>query len=388
MRLRAEIVPSVERTSSVAPYDARMPDERAPLESWQIGPWNRWSYQHVGEVVPTAPVPAGDAPEGWPQRPVAALEGLESPEWLDGLVVIHDGVLVHERYENGMRPAARHLSQSVAKSVLGLLVGALVGRDAVDPDAPVADLVPEVADGGYAGATVRHLLDMTAATGFVEDYVVEFWRYDIACGWAPPREGAPARTVLDYLATIPPAPDGRTHGDAFQYASPNTDLLGIVAERAGGAPLATLLADELWAPMGAEAAAELAIDPAGTAVPSGGLCATVRDYARIGALVLEGGRGVVPEAWTAALGRGDAAAFARRTWPGDADGATGYAGQWWTLDGRTIARGIHGQLVAVDRDARVVVAACSSWPTAENDLVFARQRHMVSEICDTLTGRS
>ncbi|WP_210494906.1 serine hydrolase [Patulibacter sp. SYSU D01012] len=365
-----------------------MPDERAPLESWQIGPWNRWSYQHVGEVVPTVPVPTGDAPGAWPVRPVAALDALASPPDLDGLVVLHDGVLVHERYANGMTPGTRHLSQSVAKSVLGLLAGVLVGRGDLDVDAPVADLVPEIASGGYAGATVRHLLDMTAATGFVEDYVVEFWRYDIACGWAPPREGAPARTILDYLATIPPAPDGRRHGDAFQYASPNTDLLGIVVERAGGAPLATLLARELWAPMGAEADAELAVDPVGVAVASGGLCATVRDYARIGALVLDGGRGVLPAAWVAGLGRGDAAAWGRRAWPADGDGTTGYAAQWWTLDGRTVARGIHGQLVAVDRDAGVVVAACSSWPAAENDLAFAAQRLMVSEICDTLTGRS
>ncbi|MGX6448601.1 hypothetical protein ACVU7I_11115, partial [Patulibacter sp. S7RM1-6] len=91
--------------------------------------------------------------------------------------------------------------------------------------------------------------------------------------------------------------------------------------------------------------------------------------------------------WVAGLGRGDAAAWGRRAWPGD-DAGEGYARQWWTLDGRTVARGIHGQLIAVDREAGVVVAACSSWPEAENDLAFAAQRHIVRATCDTLTDRS
>ncbi|MGX6448128.1 serine hydrolase, partial [Patulibacter sp. S7RM1-6] len=189
-----------------------MPDARAPLESWQIGPWNRWSYQHVGDVVPTAPVPCGNAPGAWTPRPVAALDGLESPPWLDGLVVVHDGAVVHERYENGMAPAVRHLSQSVAKSILGLLVGVLVGRGDLDLDAPVAEIVPEVADGGYAGATVRHLLDMTAATGFVEDYVVEFWRYDIACGLMPSTGCATTRaraTATTSWSSTSPTPTTR-----------------------------------------------------------------------------------------------------------------------------------------------------------------------------------
>jgi CubicO group peptidase (beta-lactamase class C family) len=155
---------------------------------------------------------------------------------------VHRGRLVAERYGGEMTKTSLHLSQSVGKSVLGLLVGILVARGALDTEERVTERVPEVADSGYAGATVQHLLDMTAAIDFVENYAVDFWRYDIACGWHPPVAGADARTILEFLPTIGAA-EWR-HGERFHYATPNTDLLGLVAERAGGAPLVELIADE------------------------------------------------------------------------------------------------------------------------------------------------
>ena len=68
--------------------------------------------------------------------------------------------------------------------------------------------------------------------------------------WHPPHPDVEAGSILEYLPTIGPA--AWVHGARFHYASPNTDLLGLVAERAGGAPLAELIATQLWAPLGAE----------------------------------------------------------------------------------------------------------------------------------------
>ncbi|HWT93717.1 MAG TPA: serine hydrolase, partial [Solirubrobacteraceae bacterium] len=233
---------------------------QVPLESWQVGPHNRWAYVHVDEVVPTVPVPRGDgSPHPLPPAPRPALAELDAVRAVldgietDGLAILHDGALVLEAYRGEATVTSLHLSQSVGKSVLGLLVGVLEGSGALRPDQPVTDFVPEVAASGYAGATLQHLLDMTAAIGFTEDYAVDFWRYDIACAWHPPRPGADAdaATILEFLPTIGPA-DGWAHGERFHYATPNTDLLGVAAERAGGAPLAELIARELWAPLGAE----------------------------------------------------------------------------------------------------------------------------------------
>jgi CubicO group peptidase (beta-lactamase class C family) len=322
-------------------------------------------------------------------RGAAELDDLVAPlleaGYADGLAVVHRGRLVAEHYGGEMTETSLHLSQSVGKSVLGLLVGVLGARGVLDPGEPVAGRVPEVAGSGYAGATVQHLLDMTAAIDFSEDYEAGFWRYDVACGWHPPAAGAEAETILEFLPAIGAA--GWAHGERFHYATPNTDLLGIVAERAGGAPLAELIARELWAPIGAEHDAQLTVDPAGTAAIGGGFCATLRDYARLGALVAGGGRGIVPAAWIERLGLGDAAAFARSTSPEDHAGADGYGTQWWRRDARTVARGIHGQLIAVDPATETVLAILSSWPGATDRALEAAHREATARVCDRLAGR-
>ncbi len=360
-----------------------------PLDAWQVGPWNRWAYVHVADVVPVVPVRAGAARA----LPLGDVDGFDfdddvadllSAGFADGIAVVHGGHLVLERYAGEMDETSLHLSQSVGKSVLGLLVGILAAQGRLDPTAPVTEHVPEVRGSGYDGATVEHLLDMTAAVDFVEDYAI-FTRYDFACGWHPPVPGADAACILDFLPGIGPA--GWGHGERLHYSSPTTDLLGVVAQRAGGMPLADLISRELWAPMGAEADAALAVDPAGTGVISGGFCATLRDYARLGALVLDGGRGVVPEAWVAGLGAGDPGAFARSTAPDSTAAADGYGRQWWRRDGRLVARGIHGQLIAIDHGADAVVVVLSSWPDATDAAREAAHRDLVRRVCARLGRR-
>jgi CubicO group peptidase (beta-lactamase class C family) len=322
-------------------------------DDWQVGPRNRWTYQHVGEVLPTVVVSRGDSARALPPgEPIK----LPDPPYLDGLAVLREGALVLERYANGMQPHTRHLSQSVAKSVLGLLVTVLE----LDPDTPVADLVPEVARSGYRGATLRHLLDMTAATDFVEDYL-NFWRYDAACGWHPPHPGVPG-SILEYLTTRI-GPIDRPHGAAFHYASPNTDLLGIAAGRAANAPLQDLIATHLWDPIGAAHDAEIAVDPTGTPVISGGFCATLLDYTRLGAFVLDNDFEHLGERQI------------------EDPRAIGYGSQWWRLtDDTTAARGIHGQLIAVDRSTRTVTTILSSWPTATDPDAEAAQFELIQAL--------
>jgi CubicO group peptidase (beta-lactamase class C family) len=359
---------------------------QAPLESWQVGPWNRWAYVHVGEVVDTVSVPRGAGPVWQLEQGAADVDDLVDPlldtAYVDGLAVVHRGRLVAERYGGEMTETSLHLSQSVGKSVLGLLVGILAARGVLDTREAVTERVPEVEGSGYAGATVQHLLDMTAAIDFVEDYA-NFVRYDFACGWHPPVAGAPP-TILEFLPTVGPA--GWRHGERFHYATPNTDLLGLVAERAGGAPLAELIAGDLWAPMGAEYDAELTVDPAGTAAIGGGFCATLRDYARLGALVADGGRGIVPATWIERLGRGEANAFARCTVPELGAAADAYGSHWWRRDGRAMAWGIHGQVIAVDAATDTVVTILSSWPDATDPRLEAAHREAIARLCERLVA--
>jgi hypothetical protein len=106
----------------------------------------------------------------------------------------------------------------------------------------------------------------------------------------------------------------------------------------------------------------------------------------VGALVAEGGRGVVPAAWVERLGHGDAHAFARSTVPETSASADGYGNQWWRRDGRTVARGIHGQLIAAGPET--VVTILSSWPQALDQALDAAQRETTARVCDRLARTS
>ena len=258
--------------------------------------------------------------------PAGAPIELPSPPYLDGMAVLRDGALVLERYENGMQPSTRHLSQSVAKSVLGLLVTVL----GLELDTPVTELVPEVGESGYRGATLRHLMDMTAATDFVEDYT-NFWRYDAAAGWHSPAPGVPG-SVLEYLATIGPAE--RAHGAVFHYVSPNTDLLGIATARAAGAPLQELLARELWGPIGAEADAELDRRPGRHARDQRRL---VRDAARLRPARRVRARALVLRGWASGRSRTRARSATARSGGGCRAACSPRAastGSWWPSTAR------------------------------------------------------
>ena len=108
-----------------------------PLESWQLGPGNRCSYLHVGELVTTTAVPRGTGPV-WELSTAGAeldelVAGVLKTAYVDGLAVVHDAARVLERYGGEMGADSPQLSQSVVKSVLGVVVGILVGDGRLDP---------------------------------------------------------------------------------------------------------------------------------------------------------------------------------------------------------------------------------------------------------------
>ena len=366
------------------------PERRVTLDNWQVHPFNRWSFLHTREVLATASIDPGPGPALVLPSDSCGVTDVEvdlqgsgrttigrflDHSWTDGFLVLHAGTIVCEAYRNGMTAETRHLAMSVSKSITSLLIGILVGRGLIDLDGLVTLYVPELAATAYDGAPVQHLLDMEVACDWLEDYLSEgsdFWRLDVACGWAPPRKGA-AGTLLDLMRQF-----GRAgaHGERVQYLSPNADLLGLIAERVTGTRLPELLSGELWRPCGMELAGDLAVDRAGTAVADGGYCVALRDLARVGALVLQGGRvkqrQVVPGWWLEECRRAHPRPFHPTSFGADLPGAS-YHNQWWLIDGRTFALGIHGQMIAVDDDAEMVVVFLSSSPGPLDELTMQRQ---------------
>ena len=366
------------------------PADRVTLANWQDPPFNRWAFRHMRELIPSHPIPAG-RPAPLPASGVgldlddvrvARLDGSTATvaevlagTWTDAFVVLRDGQVVAERYDAGMHAGTRHLLMSVSKSVVGCVAGVLAGRGLLDPGSLVTAYVPEVGGSGYAGATVRDLLDMRTGVLFRETYTAldaEVRVMERSMGWRPAQPGDP-EGAYPYLATL-----GREgpHGGSFSYRSADSDMLGWVCERASGTRMADLISTLLWQPIGAEADAEITCDPLGCAVHDGGVSAVARDLARFGQMLVDDGRGVVPEAWLAdvsAPSPGVRAAFASTDNEYVLPGGW-YRSQFWVIPGGVegagapvmVCLGIHGQLIYADRAARTVVVKFSSWPDPQH----------------------
>jgi len=353
-------------------------------------PMWRWSFSHWRELVPTVNVPRGaTAACALPRAERADLDAVRlmplgatremtwaqslDANYTDGIVVLHRGRVVYERYCGALAPERSHIAFSVTKSFFGIIAATLIGERALDAGARVRHYLPELAASGFGDATVAQVLDMTTALRHTEVYsdpASDFADYARATGLVPRAAGyAGPCSTYDYLATI--AGSGQ-HGEAFAYRSINTDVVGWLIARVSGAPPHEVLRARIWSVLGAEDDAHLQVDSEGTPLVAVALNARLRDLARFGEMLrLEGcfnGRQVVPAAVIAELRRGGSReAFARAgyaTLPG-----WSYHHQWWLTHnehGAYTARGIHGQLIYVDPSAEMVIARFASHPLASN----------------------
>jgi CubicO group peptidase (beta-lactamase class C family) len=366
------------------------------LDNWQAAPNLHWSFQHVADVVPTAPISRGIGPVAElpyapssisdvvvPQRRGEAnghdqstVGGVMQSTFTDAWVLLHRGVVLTEEYFGTMEPAAPHLLMSVSKSLVGSVAGALWAAGGLDLEAPLTTYVPALDASGYAGATVRHVLDMRSGIEFSEDYLnpdADVRVLEEAIDWAPRRSAAVPATMCDFLLTLR---QKTPHGGPFEYRSCESDVLGWVCEAAGGARMPDLMSQLLWSQLGAEFDANIGVDSVGTGLFDGGISAALRDLARFGAMILgEGtsltGAQVLPPAWIAdTFGGGPdsreafAASPTQMFMPGGM-----YRNQYWFPSADpdvALCLGIHGQMIYINRRAEVVAAKLSSWPTPQD----------------------
>src|SRR5262245_6014640 len=201
-----------------------------------------------------------------------------------------------------MAQRSPHILMSVSKSILGLIAGVLVGQGALNVSRLVTEVIPEIKTTAWAGATVMQLLDMQTGVAFNEDYLAAsgpIVAYRKAAGWNPLQPGEQSKDLRSFFQELREV-DG-PYGGRFWYVSPNTDLLGWVIERISGKRYADVVSELLWQPMGAGNSAYITVDRLGAPRAVGGICATTRDLARVGQMLIEGGsyRGqqVVPASW-------------------------------------------------------------------------------------------
>lgn len=350
----------------------------------------RWAYSNIRRLVPTTNVGRGDGPMRVLPRadrddldrvrftPIGRGETMSWAESLaanytDGIVVLHRGRIVYERYFGALDAQRPHIAWSVSKSFFGLIAASLIAEGRLDPQATLGAHVPELADSGLGNATLRQLLDMTTSIHYSEDYTdpqAEIWQHGRAGGILPrtPEQIGPA-SFYEFLATL--RQDG-PHGQAFAYKTVNTDALGWVLRRVTGLPLGELLQQRIWSRLGAEQDGYLMVDSTGTEFAGGGFNCCLRDLARFGEMLRNdgawNGQQVVPKAAIADIrGGADPVHFAQAgyvTLPG-----ASYRDMWWVMHnahGAYCARGIHGQGVYIDPTAEMVIARFASHHIAGN----------------------
>jgi CubicO group peptidase (beta-lactamase class C family) len=371
------------------------PERRVTLANWQDPPFNRWGFQHIRDLIPTARIRRGDGPVWELPRAERDLSAVRLPfggrtvdldtflteTYTDGLLVLHRGRVVTERYLNGLAPDTTHLLMSVSKSVTSAVCGKLVGEGLLSPADLVTKHIQELAGTSWDGCTVRHLLDMRAGTRFGEDYDnldADVRVYEQIYLWRPRTNPELPEDITAYYPTLV---NQGPHGGPFDYRSILTDVLAWVMERAAGARLADLLSEHLWQPMGAEFDAEITVDAHGNAMADGGICVTLRDLGRLGQLFLDDGRrdggAVIPSTWIRDTLTPDADTIEAYGATQDEPGHAGsyYRNQFWVYDpAGPIYRGsgINGQSVLVHGPARVVIAKLSTWPVAWDDGIAER----------------
>ncbi|KUI28192.1 hydrolase [Mycobacterium sp. IS-1496] len=359
------------------------------LQNWQTVPHLHWAFQHLADFLPTARISRGTGPVAQMPARAAALSDIVLPGGTDtvgdvmgatatdGWIVTRHGEVLEERYPAGMLPDTPHLLMSVSKTLVATVAGVLIGEGALAPDALLSTYVPALAECGYAGATVRHLLDMRSGIAFSEDYLdplAEVRLLEQAIGWAPRTVPDLPDTMYGFLLTLRRK---SPHGGPFDYRSCETDVLGWVCEAAGGTRMPTLMSDLLWSRIGAQADAVIGVDREGTGMFDGGINACLRDLVRVGTLFLNDGVSltgsqVVTPSWIADTLTGgadsrDAFAAGRDTarFPGGM-----YRNKCWLPypgDDVVLCLGIHGQMIYVNRPAGVVAAKLSSWALPEED---------------------
>lgn len=356
----------------------------------------RWSVCHLREFLPTEQVSRGI---GAPRPMEYALDGniddvtfmpirgeeemtweeSLSANYTDGILIMHEGRIVYERYFGCLDEAGQHAAMSMTKSFTGILAEILVAEGALDDTALVRDIIPELEVSAFGSATVRQVMDMTTAFEFSEDYGdpnAAIWVYNAAASPFPkPADYDGPEGYFEFLQTVGPDPEGIQHGDEFHYRTPNSDVLGWIISRVSGMEVTELLSERIWSRMGAEQDAYMTVDGLGTPFAGGGLSAGLRDLGRFGQIMLNGGEWfgeqIIPAAAIESVrAGGNLDDFAAAGYTDLAGGS--YRGQFWILNndhGAYAARGVHGQTIYIDPTAEMVIVRFASFPIAFNSRI-------------------
>jgi CubicO group peptidase (beta-lactamase class C family) len=358
--------------------------------SFYTFPKFRWSFSNFRQMMPTTNVSRGTGVAvALPRAERADLDAVSyvplgktepvtwaqtfSANYTDGVVVLHKGRIVYERYAGALRPEGQHVAMSVTKSFFGTLGAILVQEGKLDENAKVSQYVPELKESAFGDATVRQLLDMRTGIKYSENYAdpqAEVWQHVRAGNVLPRPPGYQGpQSFYEFLQTV--KKEGE-HGAGFTYKTVNSDALGWLIRRVTGKSVGENLSDRIWSKLGMEQDAYFTVDAVGNEFAGGGLNTGLRDLARFGEMMRNDGKAhgeqVIPKAVVDDIRRGgDKSAFPAATYP--TLPGWSYRNMWWVSHndhGAYMARGVHGQSVYIDPKADMVIARYASFPMPAN----------------------
>ena len=307
-----------------------------------------------------------------PQEALDALDSYIGSGEVAGLMVLQGGQVRYENYALDMTPESRWTSFSMAKSVTSTLVGAAVKDGLITSlQDPVSHYIPGLRGSAYDDVTVEQLLTMTSGVAWNEDYTDP--QSDVARMFAiEPVEGE--EQVVTYMKGLErEAPAG----EKFVYKTGETNLIGVLVERATGMSLAAYAKSKVVDPAGFSAPMFWQTDLTGGNVGGCCLALTLRDYARLGQWTLEGAQGTVPDGWFKKAGTAQT----------EFGNGYGYGYQWWTYPQDSFgAVGIFGQSITLLPRQDAVIVILGNWPSATGRDLSRKRTALLATMATTLAA--
>ena len=294
-----------------------------------------------------------------------------------GLIVVHDGKIVLERYGLGDTEHDRWTSFSVGKSITSTLVGAAIKDGYISSlDAEVTKYIPALKGSAYDGVTIRELLTMTSGVKWNEDYTNPNSDVNRFALERVPASGEDP--VVAYMARLPRE---AKPGTKFEYKTGESDLIGVLVAKATHMHLADYLSEKIWKTVGMQRNAVWMLDRGGNEMGGCCLSMTLRDYARFGLFFMHGGvadgKQILPKNWV----KEASSTQIRSDWQ-----HYGYGFQWWVEPGGKAyeAIGIFGQSIYINPEENLVIVTNSAWPKPDSDRLYANHDAFVAAVIKTL----
>jgi len=236
---------------------------------------------------PSRNIENGDAPQVWPHDSLynkieltdSLLAKIDSNN-THAFLVIQDGKIIYEKYFDGYTKDSISGSFSAAKSIISMLVGIGVGEGKIKSlDEPVGNYVPHFKEGDLAKIRIKDLLTMSSGTSYKESDQ-SYMGLAAKMYYADDQE-----YVVNLMEAKEPA------GVNWEYRSGDTQVLGLLVEKAFGKNISELTSEYFMKPMGAENDTKWLLD--GDSKHEKAFCCfngVARDYARFGELMRTNGK--------------------------------------------------------------------------------------------------